>query len=123
MTRSVAAATAALALLGGCSLIPPGRPAAGGAPMASGAELHGTALRVDAGSDRVSTMRFAPDGSVQAEFGKQMVKGSWVVADRKLCFSWGSTSRECWPYLAPFKRGQTVTLTSDRGNTVRVTRL
>ena len=123
MRRSVAAAAALLAIQSGCSIIPPGRPVTQSAAARSGADLAGTTLRVDAGSGRVSTMRFAADGSVQAEFGQQRVQGSWVVADRKLCFSWGNTSRECWPYSAPFQRGQTVTLTSDRGNVVRVTRL
>lgn len=123
MTRSILAGAMVLAVLGGCSIIPPGRPVARSAAAPSGADLIGTTLRVDAGSGRVSTMRFEADGAVEAEFGQQKARGSWVVADGKLCFSWGNTSRECWPYSAPFQRGQTVTLTSDRGNVVRVTRL
>jgi hypothetical protein len=109
-------------LLGGCSIIPQSREAP--APLRAaplGPELYGQALRVDAGGGRVSTMRFAPDGSVQAQFGGQSVNGAWAIANSRLCFSWAGTSRECWPYAVPFVRGQTATLTSDKGNVVRVT--
>ena len=41
----------------------------------------------------------------------------------ELCFWWGNAPRECWPYPAPFERGRSRSLTSDRGNQVTVTLL
>jgi hypothetical protein len=72
---------------------------------------------------QVSTLHFAPNGVVHAEFGGQQVTGTWVAAPGQLCFSWAGSSRECWPYTAPLRRGETVSLTSDRGNRVQVTLL
>lgn len=120
--RLAAAMASLLVLLGGCSIIPRGdRPSVQAMTTPRGAELVGQALRVEAGGGRVSTMRFNGDGTVQAAFGGQQVNGAWTVASSRLCFSWAGTNRECWPYTTSFVRGETVTLTSDRGNVVRVT--
>jgi hypothetical protein len=111
-----------LILLAGCSIIPQGRgPSIEAITTPRGTELVGQSLRVEAGGGRVSTMRFNGDGTVQAAFGNQQVNGAWTVASSRLCFSWAGTNRECWPYTTSFVRGETVTLTSDRGNVVRVT--
>lgn len=106
-----------------CSVIPPGRRAAPPVQAAPGAELYGQTLRVEAANGGISTLRFSPDGTVQAAFGERTVNGTWTVAGQRLCFAWGNTSRECWPYAAHFRRGETVTVTSERGNVVRVTLL
>ena len=125
MMRPVFVTAAILGLaLSACSVIPPGRRAA--APpveAAPGAELFGQTLRVEAANGGISTLRFAPDGTVQATFGERTVNGNWTVAGQRLCFAWGGASRECWPYAAHFRRGETVTVTSERGNVVRVTLL
>jgi hypothetical protein len=71
----------------------------------------------------VTTLRFGQGGAVRAAFRGRSVNGRWRVADRRLCFFWRGARRECWPYRAPFERGRTRTVTSDRGNTVRVTAL
>ena len=123
MKKFIAGSGAALlVLLAGCSIIPPDRRAtARPMPASLGAELVGRALRVEAGANGVSTMHFRQDGTVRAAFGGRSVDGSWAVANARLCFSWAGTSRECWPYTAPFIRGEARTITSDRGNVVRVT--
>lgn len=88
-----------------------------------GGELAGQSLRVQTSRGDVSTLQFRGDGAVRALFGERQLVGRWEVANQRLCFFWGQAPRECWAYRAPFRRGQTVTLTSDRGNVVRVTRL
>ena len=117
--------TAALvgALLSACSVIPPDRRAVPPVQAVPGSELYGQTLRVEAANGGISTLRFSPDGTVQAAFGERRVNGTWTVAGQRLCFSWASTSRECWPYAAHFRRCETVTVTSERGNVVRVTLL
>lgn len=122
--KLAAAAASGLVLLAGCSIIPPSRgggPAVQSMVVPRGAELVGRTLRVEAAGGGVSTMRFNGDGTVQAAFGSQQVNGAWTVASSRLCFAWAGANRECWPYTTSFVRGETVTLTSDRGNVVRAT--
>jgi len=117
--KMAAAALCGLVVLGGCSTVVPNR----GAPVTQmrGAELVGQNIRVES-AGRTSTMTFRRDGTVIARFGEQQATGNWDVQPGKLCFAWGSV-RDCWPYLGALERGRTVTLTSDRGNVVRVTLL
>ncbi|WP_114954620.1 hypothetical protein [Sphingosinicella terrae] len=105
---------AAFALLAGCAT---GR---GAAPEG---DLAGRTLRMAAANGQVTTLRFRGDGSVRAAFGRRHLDGRWRVAGRRLCFDWPNARRECWPYAEPFVRGRTRTVTSDRGNVVRVTML
>ena len=108
------------ALLGACTAIPSVEPQ----PVAAlqpGAELMDRQVRLETAAGQTSMLHFAPDGKVHAQFGERQVTGNWVATNGQLCFSWAGTSRECWPYAQPLVPGQTVSLTSDRGNVVRVT--
>jgi hypothetical protein len=109
-------------LLGACStLVPPSPRPDRMAARPAGAELIGQSLRLQTANGQVSTLRFADNGVVRAQFGSQEIAGTWVATGTQLCFSWSGTSRECWPYAQPLVRGETATLTSDRGNVVKVT--
>lgn len=121
MMKALAAPLLLLASLSACATLVP----SGGGPVvaAPGAELVGRQVRLETSSGQVSTLHFAGDGTVQARFGSSKVSGTWVATRGQLCFSWSRASRECWPYTAPLRRGETVRLTSDRGNVVRVTLL
>ncbi len=107
--------------LGGCAMVPRD----GGPGPGPGAELIGRSARLVTNNGQASTLRFEPAGRVRALFGKNEVGGRWWTANERLCFEWGgqARTRECWPYQAPFRRGQTRTITSDRGNKVQVTLL
>jgi hypothetical protein len=109
---------AAAAMLAGCALIPKSDrgPVAPQQP-----EFVGRSMTVVAANGQASTMRFARDGGVVARFGDRETQGRWALDGRRLCFTWGGSFRECWPYAQPFERGRTRSLTSDRGNAVRVT--
>ena len=74
-----------------------------------------------AANGQVTTLRFRENGLVRARFGGRSLDGRWRIAGRRLCFDWPQARRECWPYREPFQRGRARTLTSDRGNVVRVT--
>jgi hypothetical protein len=89
----------------------------------AGSELIGQSLRLETSGGQVSTLRFAENGVVRAQFGGREISGTWVSTGTQLCFAWAGSSRECWPYARPLVRGETVSLTSDRGNVVRVTLL
>ena len=106
------------ALLAGCATIGVG----GRAP---GAELVWRNAALVTGNGQRSTLSFADGGRVSAAFARGRSSGRWWVRDRQLCFEWGgqATTRECWPYARPFRTGQTRTVTSSRGNVVRVTLL
>jgi len=106
--------------MAGCSTVVPRVPGTV-AGVQPGSELFGRTIRVESGG-RTSTMDLRNDGTVTARFGGNQLQGNWAVAGGKICFTWG-TNRDCWPYTAPFRRGETVTLTSDRGNVVKVTLL
>lgn len=117
--RTVLAAAAAAALLSACSTIRDRSPER----MAPGDELVGRTLRLETAAGQTTMLRFQREGVVTAEFGDKSTTGSWVATGQQLCFSWAGRSRDCWPYERPFRRGETVTVTSDRGNLVRVTLL
>jgi hypothetical protein len=114
--RALAAAIAASAMLSGCATIDGILP--GGPP---GSELAGRTLRMEPARGQMTMLSFQRDGVVRAAFGSTVVPGRWEVANRNLCFYWSGAPRECWPYDAPFRRGETRTITSDRGNLIRVT--
>jgi hypothetical protein len=115
MTRSLALAAAGAALLGGCAMIGRDGPA--------GAELYGRTVRVETSNSQVTMLDFAPPGDVRATFGRSQLEGHWAIEGRQLCFDWPRAARECWPYERRFRPGETLDLTSSRGNRVRVTLL
>ena len=101
----------------------PGPPVAG----AIGSELYGPGVTVRAEiQGDTNTLTFRPDGTVSnlVHSTNQTVQGHWWVANNQLCIHWQGASRnECWPYPRALQAGQTVTLTSNRGNTTRITML
>ncbi|TMJ12215.1 MAG: hypothetical protein E6G94_14190 [Alphaproteobacteria bacterium] len=101
-------------MLAGCATIVPG----GRMP---GSELVGRSLRVETANGQTSTLNLQPEGRVEAQFGERHVAGLWRAEDERLCFVWGGNFEECWPHDRPFRRGRTETITSSRGNVVRVT--
>jgi hypothetical protein len=103
-------------LVAGCSSILPRM-------QQPGSELVGQTLRMQTSRGQVSTLQFRNNGIVRAVFGKQEIVGRWQVEPVRLCFLWTGAPRECWPYPTPFRRGETRGITSDRGNSVRVTRI
>ena len=119
--KALAAPLIALATLSACSTVVP--PAVVPVAWTPGSELMDQRVRLQTAAGQVSTLHFARNGEVHAEFGGRQVTGSWVASTDQLCFAWAGSTRECWPYTAPLRRGETVTLTSDRGNRVRVTLL
>jgi hypothetical protein len=101
----------------------PGPPEAG----ALGSELYApnATVRVDLQGD-TNTLTFRPDGTVTnfVHSNHMTVQGHWWVVNNQLCINWAGTNRpECWPYPVAWVPGQTLTVTSDRGNTVKVTLL
>ena len=119
--KALVAPLLALATLSACATVVP--PAQVAVVRAPGTELVNQRVRLQTSGGQVSTLHFAPNGQVHAEFGGRQVTGTWVATPGQLCFSWAGSSRECWPYTAPWRRGQAMTLTSDRGNVVQVTLL
>lgn len=99
-------------LLAGCATVPDG-------PV--GGELVGRTLTVQAQNGAVTNLLLHGDGRVTASFDGRSTQGRWETEEGRLCFTWSGNFRECWPYNRPFRRGDTVSITSDRGNVVRVT--
>lgn len=105
-------AASATTLAGCATVMPPSQP---------GAELAGRTLRMETARGPVTMLSFQRGGVVRAAFGNNVVQGRYEVVNRNLCFHWAGAPRECWPYAAPFRRGETRAITSDRGNAIRVT--
>ncbi len=112
MPRVLAATACAAALLAGCATGPrePAVP-----------EFVGRTMTVETSAGQVTNLDFRSDGTVTARFDGTRTEGRWHLERRQLCFTWARDFRECWPYTERFRRGRTVTITSDRGNVVRVT--
>jgi hypothetical protein len=87
----------------------------------AGSELVGQNLRLQTSRGQVSTLQFRNGGVVRALFGRQEILGRWQVERGRLCFLWTGAPRECWPYSQAFRAGETRSITSDRGNVLRVT--
>jgi hypothetical protein len=90
-----------------------------------GSELYApnATVRVDLRDD-TNTLTFHSDGTVDnlVHSNKMVAHGRWWVAANQLCINWSGTNRpECWPYPVAWVPGETMTLTSDRGNSVRAT--
>ncbi|QAY77365.1 hypothetical protein [Sphingosinicella sp. BN140058] len=94
--------------------------AGGGDRPQSAAGIAGRTLQVTAANGQVSTLSFGSDGGVRASFNGRDVSGRWAMEKQRLCFTWGGSFRECWPYATPIRRGETRSITSDRGNVVKV---
>ena len=92
-------------------------------PRTANLSPEGQTLQVIAANGAESRMQFRPNGQVVAAFGDRSIAGQWNMQPQSLCFNWGNAPLECWPYSRNFQRGETVTLTSTRGNVIRVTRL
>ena len=114
--RLATAVLPASLLLAGCATLGVGDR---GAPRFTPA---GQALRVVAGNGAASFMQFRNNGTVTARFNNREIAGQWGLQGNNLCFQWPRAPRECWPYSAPFLRGRPVSIVSDRGNRVQVTR-
>lgn len=114
MRKALIGAICSAMLLGGCATLSGPR---------VGSELVGRSARLLPARGQASTLHFQPDGIVRSTFGRRQASGRWWVQRRRLCFLWGGNTRECWPYSAPLEPGRTRTITSDRGNVVRVTLL
>ena len=115
LRTALVCALSAAALLGGCATL------RGGPEPDDG--LAGRTLRMETARGEVTTLRFRDGGKVRARFRGRSLDGRWRLADSRLCFYWSDAPRECWPYREPFARGPTRTVTSDRGNVLRVTLL
>lgn len=100
-------------LLAGCATVPQSG--------SSGGELVGRSMTVQAQNGAVTNLSFHADGRVTAAFDGKSTQGRWETEESRLCFIWAGNFRECWPYTRPFRRGDTVSITSDRGNVVRAT--
>lgn len=103
---------AMVAALAGCATGGGGR---------EGPEFVGRSMRVETAAGQVTMLRFERDGTVVARFNERETEGRWSLEDRQLCFTWARNFRECWPYTQRFREGRTVSIRSDRGNTVQVT--
>ena len=101
-------------LVGGCASV-------FGDDRQAGSELVNRSLRLEPARGQASTLYFSGDGTVRSVFGNREVAGRWGVRREELCFTWAGSFRECWPYAIPPQPGQTRTITSDRGNVVKVT--
>jgi hypothetical protein len=109
MTHRYLPAAAAL-LLAACATVPQ--------PGATGAELIGQTMRVEIPGNATTILRFNAGGTVVGTSDAGEATGRWNVESGRLCMEWPRLGRECYPYTAPFRRGQTVSLTGTSGVTV-----
>lgn len=97
-------ATSVLALLVGV-------PSAAVAQWSPGSEIVGQTIQVET-NGVVNSITFNPGGSasIMTPAGN-VVPGTWTAANGQLCLS-ANGGQECWPYQAPFRAGQQMTMVS-----------
>ncbi len=89
-----------------------------------GSELSGAVVRVSTLNGRVyNDVHFRADGSALIVIPRRSasISGRWTVQGDQLCLDWPPRGLECWPYRNALEIGRPVDLTSNRGQTVRVT--
>ena len=116
MSRHLAISLCLAGTLAGCAM-GGGRPERGSEEP----EFVGRTLEVAAANGQTTMLRFRRDGVVTALVNERETEGQWSLRPRELCFTWRQTFRECWPYAERFREDRPVTVTSDRGNVIRVT--
>ena len=92
--------------------------------VAPPAELDGTVIRAaSVDGSVVNRVHFYPDGAIRIvpEDGQSALPGTYTVQGEQLCLHWQPRGSECWPYARAFQPGETVSLTSNRGQTLRIT--
>lgn len=117
-------AIAACASGGGYEVVQTDNPVPPEALVAPPAELAGTVIRAETLDGTVmNRVHFYPDGVIHIvpEDGSAAIPGTYAVQNNQLCLTWQPRGTECWPYERAFVEGQTVTLTSNRGQMARVT--
>lgn len=126
LLKSIGSAVGAAMLLSACGTLQ--GPSGEMIPFSSAksASTQGSQiLRVDGLGKRRGTnfLYFAPSGRVRAEVAGLGVgtDGNWAVEEGRLCLAFPVRGRECFPYQATLAKGQTMDVTSDRGQTVRIT--
>ena len=97
-------------------------PAASAQAMPMGEELRGATVQVAFNDGVMNTVTFNADGTATIQGPTETVPGRWYVQNQRLCLE-ASGARECWPYQAAFRNGQTITLTSDCASTSQWTAL
>lgn len=112
MARRILASLCIAASLAGCAT---------GRRGSEEPEFVGRTMRVEAANGQVTMLRFERDGTVVARFNERETQGRWSLEPTQLCFTWARNFRECWPYTERFREDRTVSIRSDRGNTVQVT--
>jgi hypothetical protein len=79
--------------------------------QATGAEIIGQPIQVTT-NGITNTVYLDAGGTARLVTpGGNTVPGTWTAANGQLCISNGA-AQECWPYTAPFRAGQPLTLTS-----------
>ncbi|RPF70616.1 hypothetical protein [Aurantiacibacter spongiae] len=88
-------------------------------------ELSGRTVRVETDDGTVNEINFAPDGTmtILVDPGGPTVQGIYGMRDdNTVCVNFVPRGEECWPYR-PMQVGETMMVTSNRGQELRVTML
>jgi hypothetical protein len=77
-----------------------------------GSEIVGQSVQVET-NGVVNTVVMDPGGTARIMTPSgNVVQGAWSAVNGQLCLS-ANGGQECWPYQAPFRAGQQVTLVSN----------
>jgi hypothetical protein len=102
---------------------PDGKPAADSVVAAATADRTIRAESLD--GLIVNTIYLDGDGSLRIirEEDGGTTRGHWFARNDMVCLDWQPRGRECWPFDRVASHDHPVVITSDRGQTVRVTLL
>ncbi|QIQ85850.1 hypothetical protein [Erythrobacter sp.] len=88
-------------------------------------DLEGRTFKIEMDQGATNTGNFQPNGTMNILVNDSgpVVKGTYGFAsDGDLCIDFVPRGEECWPYQ-PMREGETMTVTSNRGQTLEVTML
>ena len=86
-------------------------------------DYSGRTVRIETQSGLKNNVNFAPDGTMTIEVvgsGLPVVEGFYGMQGNNVCINFSPRGQECWPYVQ-MAVGETRTVTSDRGQTLKVT--
>ena len=86
-------------------------------------ELAGRTAEIRTENGVTNIVNFAPDGTMQIQPGPGLpvVQGYWGLKNTMACVNFAPRGEECWNYRPVIAaNGQPVTVTSNRGQTLRI---
>ncbi len=87
--------------------------------------VAGSTYRIQTQSGVVNMVNFAPNGvmTIQPDPNGPVVQGTYGLRGQNMCINFVPRGEECWPNQSAMMADQPMTVTSNRGQTLTITKV